>query len=90
MKTCLSILLAIGISTVAFSKVHTVSNNPDHPAQYPDVQAAITAALNGDTIYVHGSQFTYPDFIVNKKLVLNGKSMIVNNRHILMAMKRKS
>ncbi len=59
-------------STAAFATIHTVSNNPNRPAQYDNVQAAINAAEAGDTIYVHGSQFTYPDFIINKQLVLIG------------------
>ncbi|HTJ52180.1 MAG TPA: hypothetical protein VL443_22115 [Cyclobacteriaceae bacterium] len=80
MKTCISLLFAISFSTIAFGKVLTVSNNPDHPAQFPDVQAAITAASSGDTIYVHGSQFTYPDFTINKKLVVIGAGYNSNNQ----------
>jgi hypothetical protein len=78
MKT---ITLVFVFATVAASaRILTVSNNPAFPAQYPDVQAAITAAAAGDTVFVHGSQFLYPDFTITKKLVLIGAGYNSNNQ----------
>ncbi|HEX8037695.1 MAG TPA: hypothetical protein VF490_01030 [Chryseosolibacter sp.] len=71
-------ILLAGISLHA--RILTVSNNPDRPAQYAAVQAAIDAATAGDTIYVHGSQFLYPDFTVNKQLVIIGAGYNSNNQ----------
>lgn len=70
MKSSLLLLLLL-VASLAQGTIRTVSNNPDRPAQFDNVNAAIAAAVAGDTIYVHGSQFTYPDFTVTKKLILN-------------------
>ena len=55
-----------------YGTVHTVSNNPNSPGEYFDVQSAINAAVVDDTIYVHGSNILYPNFTINKRLVLIG------------------
>lgn len=78
-KYILLFLFAIGL-TASFATIRTVSNNPDRPAQFTNVDAAIAAAVAGDTIYVHGSQFTYPDFSVTKRLVLIGAGYNSNNQ----------
>lgn len=70
--------LFLAISTHA--RILTVSNNPDRPAQYVTVQAAIDVAVAGDTIFVHGSQFLYPDFTIDKRLVLIGAGYNSNNQ----------
>lgn len=67
-------------SFTARATVRTVSNNPDRPAQFAQVDAAIAAAATGDTIYVHGSQFTYNDFTVTKRLVIIGAGYNSNNQ----------
>jgi len=66
--------LLIGITIVTYGTVRTVSNNPDIPAQYTSLQAAIDAssAEGGDTILVAGSPTTYGDIAVNKQLVIFG------------------
>lgn len=78
-KYILLSLLAIGL-THSFATIRTVSNNPDRPGQFTTVDAAITASVAGDTIYVHGSQFTYPDFSVSKRLVIIGAGYNSNNQ----------
>src|SRR4030043_1958978 len=64
-------ILAIVILNV-HATVRTVSNNPDIPAQYNNLQAAIDASAAGDTILVSGSATTYGDITIRKKLVLFG------------------
>jgi hypothetical protein len=49
-----------------------VSNNPDIPAQYSDLQTAIDASADGDTILVSGSATSYGTITIRKKLVLYG------------------
>jgi hypothetical protein len=56
----------------SFATIRTVSNDPSHPAQYPSIQSALDAAVAGDTIYVHGSSFTYDDFTIRKRVALIG------------------
>lgn len=79
MKTLTTLLFVLAFAA-ASARILTVSNNPVLPAQYPDVQAAITVALAGDTIFVHGSQFTYADFTLTKKLVMIGAGYNSNNQ----------
>lgn len=56
-----------------FGTIRTVSNYPANLAQYNTIQAAVDAASNGDTIYVHGSPNQYSAFtITNKKLTIIG------------------
>jgi len=68
----LLLFLCIAISAKTKATIITVSNAINSPAQYTDLQLAINAANNGDTIYVSGSNSTYGNVIVNKKLVLIG------------------
>lgn len=53
--------------------VRTVSNTPSTLAQYSDIQAAVNASSDGDTVYVHGSPNNYALFTINdKRLVILG------------------
>lgn len=79
MKTLLSLLFTLA-TVLSYATVRTVSNNPTHPAQYTTFSAAQTASVAGDTIYVYGSPFTYPDFTVTKRLVLIGAGYSPNNQ----------
>lgn len=57
----------------ANATVHTVNNVTGGGAQFTTIQAAITAAAMGDTIYVHGSPIIYEAFsILDKKLTIIG------------------
>ncbi|HET6766634.1 MAG TPA: hypothetical protein VFH08_04525, partial [Chitinophagaceae bacterium] len=65
--------LFAGLYVNVFATVRTVSNSPGTLAQYTTIQAAVTASVNGDTIYVHGSSVTYSGFnITDKRLVVIG------------------
>lgn len=56
----------------AQAAVHTVNNNVPSPGQYTSVSAAISAATNGDTIYISASPYNYNGFTVNKELTFIG------------------
>jgi len=59
--------------------IRTVSNNPATLAQFSTIQAAVTAAVSGDTIYIHGSPIAYAAFtITNKQLVIIGPGWAPN------------
>ena len=78
------VIIALLLSFSAFATVHTVSNDPNNPAQYTGVQAAINAANPGDTIYVQATYVTivngayqnagtnYGTITINKRIVLIG------------------
>ena len=77
MKTTNKIILALGIMLGAVSmeskaSVLTVSNSTIAAVQYTSVQTAIAAAVDGDTLYIHGSAFTYGNIVIDKKLTLIG------------------
>ena len=61
------------IVTSLFATVRTVSNFPATIAQFNNIQAAVDASVDGDTVYVHGSPNQYASFdLVNKRLVILG------------------
>ncbi len=64
-------ILAIAVLNLN-AVVRTVSNNPDIPAQYNNLQTAIDASAAGDTILVSGSPTSYGNVTIRKKLVLFG------------------
>jgi hypothetical protein len=72
--------LFVAMTGMAWATVLTVSNNPDRPAQFTQVDPAIAAAAAGDTIYVYGSLTTYNDFIITKRLVVIGAGYNTNNQ----------
>jgi len=51
----------------------TVSNHPDKPAQYSDLQTALDDAAEGDTLIVYASPVTYGAIIVKKKVFIIGE-----------------
>jgi hypothetical protein len=72
MKQLFSLVLLF-ITASTFATVHTVSNSPSTLAQFNTIQAAVTAAATGDTIYVHGSPNPYAAFTqTNKQLTIIG------------------
>lgn len=69
----LILLFSVLISGTAFGTTLTVSNYPATVAQYSTIQAAVDASASGDTIYVHGSPYSYSGFtITNKRIVVIG------------------
>jgi len=80
MKTIFTISILLLVSVSAHATVRTVSNNPTRPAQFTTFAAAQTASVNGDTIYIYGSPFQYPDITISKRLVLIGAGYNPNNQ----------
>lgn len=84
MTTLKTIYLLIGLSLwhphVAWSAVFTVSNNPDIPAQYGEIQLALENASAGDTLYVSGSNTSYGTITINKRITLLGAGYHPNNQ----------
>lgn len=71
MKRILSIGLVL-LFWQAKGAVFNVSNLPGNGFLYNNVDAAMSAASPGDTIYVHGSNILYPDFTITKSIVIIG------------------
>lgn len=80
MKRLFLQMLFMVFALPVLATVRTVSNSPTHPAQYTTFDAAQTASVAGDTIYVYGSPFTYPEIVVRKRLVLIGAGYAPNNQ----------
>lgn len=78
MKKTITILSLAFTALTANAAVKTVSNNANSPGQYTDLQAAITAATNNDTLYVHGSQNTYGSVTITKPLTIIGAGALPN------------
>lgn len=82
-KSILFITACMLFTIAAKATVITVSNDPNNPAQYSDLQAAIDAATAGDTLYVHGSQTSYGNIFITKQLTLLGAGYNPDNQHKL-------
>jgi hypothetical protein len=86
MKTIIQFcMLLLLVPVMSNATIRTVSNDINKPAQFPDIPQAIAAASNGDTIYVNGTQYTYSDFTVNRKLVIIGAGFNVANQFNLIS-----
>jgi hypothetical protein len=73
MQKILTLGLMMLIYISSFSTVLTVSQSVNLPAQYTTIPAAISAATDGDTIYIHASAQWYTPWVtLNKRLVLIG------------------
>jgi hypothetical protein len=79
-KSILFLAISLLCALYTHATVITVSNNPNNPAQYSDLQTAIDAASAGDTIYVHGSTEDYGSITIKKMLVLIGSGFNPNNQ----------
>ncbi len=79
MKTKQLFLVAfVLMNFFSYAAVITVSNNPNSPGQYSDLQTAIDAAVAGDIIYVHGSLVSYGSVTITKQLSLIGDGALPN------------
>jgi len=73
MKTILTLMCIALFAVTTSATVTTVSNNANSPGQFTDLQAAIDAATNGDTLYIHGSPTSYgANIYLNRSLTLIG------------------
>jgi len=73
MKTLLlSFALAFFSLSLFAQQIITVSNRSGENAMFNNLQAAIDAAIPGDTIYISGSENNYGSITVNKELHLIG------------------
>lgn len=75
------VLFAISFTALnTFATIRTVSNNVNSPGQYTDLQAAITAAANNDTIYIHRSDLNYGTVTIDKPLTMIGEGALPNKQ----------
>ncbi|MDX9750214.1 MAG: hypothetical protein RBT71_03950, partial [Flavobacteriales bacterium] len=72
MKHTSALLFLCLAATTAPAAVHTVSNGTT-PAQHATIAAAMSAAADGDTIYICASHLSYGSFTVTKSLTLIGE-----------------
>lgn len=78
----------LGSAQFTFATIRTVSNNYNSPGMYTDIQPAINASANGDTIYIHASSTQYGNsYTINKQLTIfgagyNGKPYQFSNLNV--------
>ncbi|MGB5982158.1 MAG: hypothetical protein WBG46_08445 [Nonlabens sp.] len=74
-KLTLSIICALiaNIYTINAQTTYVVDNNPNSGAQFSDIQSAIDAASDGDTIYVQQSEIRYAAVTLDKELHVIGR-----------------
>jgi hypothetical protein len=60
------------LSNINYAKTWIVSNEPNFPADFSDLQACVNAAVNGDIILVQGSANNYGDVEIRKRLIIMG------------------
>ncbi len=78
-KLLLFILLSAVLSNfLKAQNLHRVNNNTDFDADFTTLQDAVTAASNGDTIYVEGSATDYAGATINKPLTIVGPGFFLN------------
>lgn len=67
-------MIAMGIAMMAVTSQATVLrvSNTDSSTHYATVSAAVEAAAEGDTIVIDGSNVSYGDVTLNKRVVLMG------------------
>lgn len=72
MRTTFLLTIALFAAFNANATIRTLSNNTNSPGQFTTFTAAHTAAVAGDTIYVHGSPYNYGSFTLSKQLTIIG------------------
>lgn len=73
MKKLILSFVTIAIASLqTFATVRTVSNAPNSPGQYTDLQTAINASAIGDTVYIHPSATSYGNITLYKRITLIG------------------
>ena len=65
-------------STLGAQTLHRVNNNTDFDADFPTLQAAVTAASDNDTIYVEGSAIYYEGATIDKPLTIVGPGFFLS------------
>lgn len=71
-KSILAFVAALFAIQTVHATVRTLCNMPYSPGQFTTFTAAHTAALPGDTIYVHGSSLSYGTVTITKPLTIIG------------------
>lgn len=78
MKSRIHLVLTIACLLFNFGitaqNILTVDNNPGSTATYQTLSSAMSAAVDGDIIYIQPSATTYGSFSVNKELTIIGRS----------------
>ncbi|ARN78025.1 hypothetical protein BST97_08435 [Nonlabens spongiae] len=79
LTTLTTALMLFNAITLQAQTTITVDNTPGSGAQFSDIQSAVDAASNGDTIYVQQSQSNYGVVVVDKPVTIIGRSALDAN-----------
>ncbi|MDD3878236.1 MAG: right-handed parallel beta-helix repeat-containing protein [Bacteroidales bacterium] len=82
-KLFFTVVILLTVFNLSYSQVITVSNATNTPGQFSNLQTAIDSASPGDTIYVHGANYT--TITVNKTLTFIGPGNNIQGQFTTMA-----
>jgi hypothetical protein len=85
MKKTTLLILITSLYFNANAAIFTVCNLPNSGAQYSQINPAIAAATNGDTIYVIGSNITYNNCTIDKNITLIGPGTYAQKEYVIPA-----
>lgn len=74
-KNCLA-FVAVLFSGSMYANTITVSNNPNSPGQFTNLQTAINTSSPNDTLLIAGSFVNYGAIVIDKKLTLIGQGFL--------------
>ena len=81
MKKIILFVMMLAITITSFATIRTVNNFVNGAAQFTDLQLAINASINGDTIYLQGSPTNYGSATIsNKRIILIGPGFAPNKQ----------
>ncbi|MCB1098774.1 MAG: hypothetical protein KDN22_24590 [Verrucomicrobiae bacterium] len=78
MKSLLFVALVM-IQAPLHAATWTVDNNPARPANFQNLQDAVAAAADGDTLLIAGSNTSYGIVTLDKRLILKGPGYFPEN-----------
>ena len=74
----LMMIFALLCSSLTAQHLLRVNNNTDFDAGFTTLEAAVSSASNGDTIYIEGSATEYAGAVINKQLTIIGPGFFLS------------
>jgi len=74
--------VCITLSNLASAHIWRVNNDPSKSADFALINDAIAAAAPGDTIHIEPSATAYPNFLLNKRLVILGNGYFLGGGNL--------
>lgn len=79
MKKYIILLILLGFAIENSATIRRCNNNPGSNAPFNDMNLALSASSNGDTIYLEPSPINYSNIFINKRIVIIGNGSNYDN-----------